>query len=105
MKSEEKKKQGIPRLLEVSGERNTSMAVSVFLSIAGTICQLSPFVSVYKIMAELLSHAASGEALRTGYMIHWAAYGLIGLVVGYILVYAGGMMSHRFAYRVYTGCG
>ena len=103
MKSEEKKKQGIPRLLEVSGERNTSMAVSVFLSIAGTICQLSPFVSVYKIMAELLSHAASGEALRTGYMIHWAAYGLIGLVVGYILVYAGGMMSHRFAYRVIYG--
>ena len=103
MKSEEKKKKGIPRLLEVSGERNTSMAVSVLFSIAGTICQLSPFVSVYKIMAELLSHAASGEALKTGYMIQWAVYGLVGLVVGYILAYAGGMMSHMFAYRVICG--
>lgn len=103
MKSEEKKKKGIPRLLEVSGERNTPMAVSVFLSVAGTICQLSPFVSVYKIMVELLSHAASGGAIRTGYMIQWAVYGLFGLVVGYILAYAGGMLSHMFAYRVICG--
>lgn len=103
MKAKEKKKTGIARLLEMSGERNTVMAVSVVFSIAGTICQLSPFLSVYKVMAELLKHAASGEALRAEYMIQWAVYGLIGLIVGYVLAYAGGMLSHVFAYRVICG--
>lgn len=36
-------------------------------------------------------------------MIRWALYGLAGLIVGYVLAYAGGMMAHTFAYRVICG--
>ena len=103
MKQNEKPKQGIPRLLEISGEKNTSFAVSVLLSILGTLCQLVPFLSIYQVMAELLRHAATGAILHTEFMIRWALYGLAGLIVGYVLAYAGGMMAHTFAYRVICG--
>lgn len=103
MKQNEKPKQGIPRLLEISGEKNTSFAVSVLLSILGTLCQLVPFLSIYQVMAELLRHAATGAILHTDLMIRWALYGLAGLIVGYVLAYAGGMMAHTFAYRVICG--
>lgn len=103
MKQNEKPKQGIPRLLEISGEKNTSFAVSVLLSILGTQCQLVPFLSIYQVMAELLRHAATGAILHTEFMIRWALYGLAGLIVGYVLAYAGGMMAHTFAYRVICG--
>lgn len=103
MKQNEKPKQGIPRLLEISGEKNTSFAVSVLFSILGTLCQLVPFLSIYQVMAELLRHAATGAVLHTDLMIRWALYGLAGLIVGYVLAYAGGMMAHTFAYRVICG--
>lgn len=103
MKQNEKPKQGILRLLEISGEKNTSFAVSVLLSILGTLCQLVPFLSIYQVMAELLRHAATGVILHTEFMIRWALYGLAGLIVGYVLAYAGGMMAHTFAYRVICG--
>ena len=103
MKQNEKPKQGIPRLLEISGEKNTPFAASVLLSILGTLCQLVPFLSIYQVMAELLRHTATGTALRTDFMIRWALYGLAGLIVGYVLAYAGGMMAHTFAYRVICG--
>lgn len=102
-KKEEKSKQGIPRLLEISGEKNTSFAASVLFSVLGTLFQLVPFLSVYQVMAELLRHTATGAALNTAFMIRWALYGLSGLLVGYGLAYAGGMMAHTFAYRVICG--
>lgn len=102
-RKEEKTKQGIPRLLEISGEKNTSFAASVLFSILGTLCQLIPFLSIYQVMAELLRHTATGAALDTDLMIRWALYGLAGLIAGYVLAYAGGMMAHTFAYRVICG--
>lgn len=103
MKQNEKPKQGILRLLEISGEKNTPFAASVLLSILGTMCQLVPFLSIYQVMAELLRHTATGAILHTEFMIRWALYGLAGLIVGYVLAYAGGMMAHTFAYRVICG--
>ena len=103
MKQNEKPKQGILRLLEISGEKNTPFAASVLFSILGTLCQLVPYLSIYQVMAELLRHAATGAILHTEFMIRWALYGLAGLIVGYVLAYAGGMMAHTFAYRVICG--
>ena len=102
-KKEEKPKQGIPRLLEISGEKNSPFAASVLFSILGTLCQLIPFLSIYQVMAELLYHTATGSALDTDLMIRQALYGLAGLIAGYILAYTGGMMAHTYAYRVICG--
>lgn len=103
MKKNEKPKQGVSRLLEISGETNAPFIVSVLLSICGTLFQLVPYLSVYQVMAELLQHAAAGSSLNTGFMIRWAVLGLIGLIVGYVLSYGSGMMAHAFSYRVICG--
>ncbi|MDD3361768.1 MAG: ABC transporter ATP-binding protein [Hespellia sp.] len=96
----EKEKQGIPRLLELAGEKNSAMSGSILLSTTGTLLQLTPFIAVYYIMAELLQNAANKTPLDAPYMIHMAVYGLVGLLAGYLFTYAGGMMSHTFAYKV-----
>lgn len=103
MKKNEKPKQGVSRLLEISGETNAPFIISVLLSICGTLFQLVPYLSVYQVMAELLQHAAAGSNLNTGFMIRWAVLGLIGLIVGYVLSYGSGMMAHAFSYRVICG--
>lgn len=100
MKEKEKSKQGIPRLLEISGEKSNTMLFSILLSIVGTLCQLMPFLAVYKVMAELLTSAANGEMLNHTRMLCQAFLGLAGLLIGYLFAYAGGMLSHTFAYRV-----
>ena len=84
MKQNEKPKQGILRLLEVSGETNTPFIGSVLLSICGTLLQLMPYLSAYQVMAELLRHAAAETSLNTGFMIRWALLGLASLIAGYV---------------------
>lgn len=103
MKQQEKPKQGIPRLLEISGEKNSTFLCSIALSILGTLAQLIPFLSVYKVMAELLASAAAGAKPDSVLMIRWALYGLAGLAIGYLMAYVGGMLAHTFAYRVICG--
>lgn len=94
MRKNKKSKQGLSRLLELAEERTSKLTLSILCSIAGTLCQLLPFWAAYQVMAELLQHAASGAALHVNFMFRWAFYGLIGLLVGYILTYIAGMMAH-----------
>lgn len=103
MKQTTKTKQGIPRLLEISGEKSSPFVASILLSTLGTLCQLVPFLAVYQVMAALLAHAATGVAMDTAAMLRWALVGLAGMLVGYALAYLGGMLAHTFAYRVICG--
>lgn len=90
---------GISRLVQLSGENKTILYFGSILSILGTIIQLTPFLSIYQVMAELLRHVATSEPFDTAFMIRWAFYGFGGLLIGYLLSYIGGMLSHTFAYR------
>ncbi|MDO5344646.1 MAG: ABC transporter ATP-binding protein [Lachnospiraceae bacterium] len=103
MKQKEKRKQGMARLIELSGEKNTALISSIVLSVIGTLCQLIPFWSVYRVMAELLKHTVTGEAINTELLIRLAVYGLAGLLAGYLATYLGGMKAHTFAYCVICG--
>lgn len=103
MSKSKQQPKGITRLVQLSGENKTILYLGSILSIFGTIVQLMPFLSVYQVMAELLRHAAMGSILDTKFMISWAVYGLGGLLIGYLLSYIGGMMSHTFAYRAVCG--
>lgn len=99
MKKEKKQPGGIAGLIQLSGEKKTTFYVGALFSVLGTVMQMTPFLSVYKVMAELLQHTARSQPLDTAMMIHWAFYGMAGLLAGYGLSYVGGMMSHKAAYR------
>lgn len=65
MAKENKKKSGIPRLLELAGEKKTLMVWGCILSTANVFFQLVPFLAVYNIMVELLkTHLISQMQIR-----------------------------------------
>lgn len=99
MNKKKKQPQGISRLVQLSDENPTTLYFGSLFSILGTIVQLTPFLSIYQVMAELLRHTATSAPFDAKFMVRWAFYGLSGLLVGYLLSYIGGMMSHSFAYR------
>lgn len=93
------KKSGIPRLLELAGEKKTMLVWGCTFSTASVFFQLIPYLAVYKIMAELLQTAFDISQADTDLMSSWAIRGIIGLLAGYICMYIGGMLSHTVAYR------
>lgn len=99
MAKENKKKSGIPRLLELAGEKKTLMVWGCILSTANVFFQLVPFLAVYNIMAELLKNASDLTNADTGFMVSWAIKGIVGLLIGYVFMYFGGMLGHTAAYR------
>ena len=103
MAKENKKKSGIPRLLELAGEKKTLMVWGCILSTANVFFQLVPFLAVYNIMVELLKNASDLTNADTGFMVSWAVKGIVGLLIGYVFMYFGGMLGHTAAYRTLYG--
>lgn len=103
MKQVLKKKSGIMRLLEIAGEKKGLLICSGILSMLSAIFMLVPYVSVYYILAELLSHAADLSSVDGPAMIRWGWIALWGLVAGLITMYLGGMASHIAAFRILYG--
>ncbi|MFG0216059.1 ABC transporter transmembrane domain-containing protein, partial [Brevibacillus porteri] len=96
-------KKGVRRLLEIADEKRGLLVVSAILSSLSAICMLVPYASVYFILRELLTHAASPAMADGAYMIRWGVIALLGLVGSLIMMYAGGMVSHIAAFRILYG--
>ncbi|WP_175400570.1 ABC transporter ATP-binding protein [Paenibacillus sp. KS1] len=97
------KKAGIPRLLELAGEKKSLLVWSGILSTLSVFLMLVPYFSIYAVMAELLKHASDLSAVNGSYVIRWAIWGAAGMVLGYFFLYVGGMCSHIAAYRILYG--
>ncbi len=100
---ERKKKPGLGRLLSIAGEKKTMLVGSAILSTLSVFLMLVPFAAVYGILGELLRNAADIAGADGSFMIRWAVIGLVGMVLGYASLYAGGMLSHVAAFRILYG--
>jgi ATP-binding cassette subfamily B protein IrtA len=100
MKQALKKKTGIMRLLEIAGEKKGLLICSGVLSMLSAIFMLIPYISVYYILAELLSHATDLSAVDGPLMVRWGWIALGGLIAGLITMYLGSMASHIAAFRI-----
>ncbi|GIP26453.1 ABC transporter ATP-binding protein [Paenibacillus sp. J23TS9] len=96
-------KTGLNRLLEIAGEKRGLMIISSLLSSLSAVCMLVPYASVYFILKELLEHAASPGLADGAKMIRLGVIALIGLAVGLVTMYVGGMISHIAAFRILYG--
>lgn len=99
----EKKKSGIPRLLEFAEEKRGLLIVSGILSSISSISMLVPYISVYFILAELLKNAFNPSLADGALMLHWGVIALIGLICGIVSMYFSGLCSHMAAYRILYG--
>ncbi|WP_434303640.1 ABC transporter ATP-binding protein [Clostridium botulinum] len=95
-----KKKKGIPRLLEIAGEKRGLLIGSSIFSAISAILMLLPYIAVYFIIAELLKNAANPINVNSTQMLHWGTAALVGLVGGIVFMYISGLMSHTAAYRI-----
>ena len=102
-KKENQDKQGISRLLEIAGEKKRLLFFSCVLAVISSVFMMTPFLALYNILAELLSHAANITAIDAAFCIRWAVYGIVGLAISYVFMYFGGMGTHIAAYRILCG--
>ena len=103
MEKNKNKKSGIPRLLELAGEKKTLLVWGCILSTISVFFQLIPYLAVYNIMAELLRHAAEISQANIDFMVGWAVKGIVGLILAYVFMYFGGMLGHAAAYHTLYG--
>jgi ATP-binding cassette subfamily B protein len=95
-----RKKTGIPRLLEIAGEKRGLLVLSGVLSVISTVLMFFPFVAAYFIVAELLQHAASPALSDMDSIRQWGLWALYALLGALLFLYAGTMASHIAAFRI-----
>ena len=98
-----KNKKGIARLLEIAGQKKSLLIASGVLASVSAAAMLVPYLSVYKILEELLQNAADITSINSALMKSWAWIALIGLAVGLITLYASLMASHVAAFNILYG--
>ena len=66
-----KKKQGLPRLLEIAGQKKGLLLLAGLLSAGSAVCMLVPYWAVYEVLKELLTHGGNPAASDGAVMIRW----------------------------------
>lgn len=97
----EREKKGLPRLLEIAGQRKWLLVGASVLSGASAVCMLVPYWAVYEILRELLEHGSMSADGAEMEFWGWVAFG--GLVAGLLLLYASLMASHVAAFNILYG--
>ena len=98
-----KKKQGLPRLLEIAGQKKGLLLLAGLLSAGSAVCMLMPYWAVYEVLKELLTHGGNPAASDGAVMIRWGWIAFGGLAGGLVLLYAALMSSHVAAFRILYG--
>ncbi len=97
------KKRGIGRLLEIAGEKKSLLLLSGVLSVSSSALALVPYLSVYKILEELMLNLGDPSQLDGSAMKFWGVVALVGVLASMALLYAGYMASHVAAFRILYG--
>jgi ATP-binding cassette subfamily B protein len=96
----QRQKSGIPRLLELAGQRKALLIWSTVLSVIGALLLMVPFYAVYQVLNELLPRASDPASLDGAKIIRWAAIGLTAMLIGYGCAHAGGICAHTAAFKI-----
>jgi ATP-binding cassette subfamily B protein len=91
-------KTGIARLWELASRQKALIAAACVLSVASVVVSFTPFVAVYYIIRELVTHLADRSVLDAAYMIRlgWIACG--GAAAAILLNFFALMCSHVAAF-------
>lgn len=96
MKSEQKKKTGTARLLELAATKKPLVIGSLILSALASIVSFVPYIAIYLIVGEILGALPDMANLNSALTIQygWLAF---GGVVGNILLYWGALVCSHLA--------
>ncbi|WP_461255580.1 ABC transporter ATP-binding protein [Treponema sp. R80B11-R83G3] len=93
-----KRKTGMARLMELAMRKRLLVISSCVLAVISTAVSFTPFIAIYYIIRELVTHYANMSTLNTAYLIQmgWLAAG--GAVAAIALNFAALMCSHWAAF-------
>ncbi|XKV52699.1 ABC transporter ATP-binding protein [Elizabethkingia anophelis] len=95
MNEKQRKKNGIARLLEISGRRKGLLFFSGFLAVIHALLSLVPYILVFYIIRELTKDTVDFTLTRT-YII----YAIIAAVVSMCVLFLSGILSHIAAFNI-----
>ena len=95
-----KPKKGVPRLLEISGEKKTLLAFSSLLSALSAILQFVPYFAGYWIVQEFVLNAHDLASVDKNLVFYCAVIAISSVLVSMLLQGATFTLSHFAAYRI-----
>ncbi|MGX2984835.1 ABC transporter ATP-binding protein [Helicobacter sp. 23-1048] len=95
-----KPKKGVPRLLEISGEKKTLLAFSSLLSALSAILQFVPYFAGYWIVQEFVLNAHDLANVDKNLVFYCALIAISSVIVSMLLQGATFTLSHFAAYRI-----
>ena len=95
-----KQKTGIARLMEIAGTKSAYLILAGLLSIIAVFAQITPYVTVYLLVKELVANISNIQAIDTAYVWQLGWITIAGIGIFGVLTYASGMLSHVAAFNI-----
>ena len=95
-----KQKTGIARLIEIAGTKSAFLVLTALLSVFAVIAQITPFITVYLMVRELVANISNIQAIDTAYVWQLGWITVAGIGIFGVLTYAALMFSHVAAFNI-----
>jgi ATP-binding cassette subfamily B protein len=95
-----KQKTGIARLMEIAGTKSVYLVLAGLLSIIAVFAQITPYVTIYLLVKELVANISNIQAINTAYVWRLGWITIAGIGIFGVLTYAAGMLSHVAAFNI-----
>ena len=96
--NKKKKKSGIARLLELSGQKKGLLMISSVLATVHALLTMVPYILIFYILKELLSGRITNPNIGA-----WLVWAFAAIVVSAMMLYASGMAAHIAAFNILYG--
>lgn len=94
------RKTGLSRLLEIAGRKKFYLLCAMALGLVTTVAQFVPFVAIYKILVELVAHAATPETANAAEIWQWCWVMLGSFIISLVMGFLSLMFSHLAAFNI-----
>ena len=94
----EKKKSGIARLLELSGQKKGLLLVSFVTGTIHVLLTMVPYILIFYILTELLNGRINNPDIAV-----WLIWAFAAIVVSAAMLYGSGMAAHIAAFNILYG--
>lgn len=81
-------------LMQVTKERKGLLITASIFSTLSSLLQIVPFIGVYKIVEELLTHAGQPSAMDRDLLIYWGIVAFVALIGGLLRSISGDVLTH-----------
>ncbi|UZJ40692.1 ABC transporter ATP-binding protein/permease [Prosthecochloris sp. SCSIO W1101] len=94
----DKKKSGIARLLELSGQKKGLLLVSFVTGTVHVLLTMVPYILIFYILTELLNGRVGNPNIAI-----WLIWAFVAIVISAVMLYGSGMAAHIAAFNILYG--